>query len=321
MENSVFLIDLPRLEGQKQLKSDLPQFGQSLLEFLESMTLSPDVIDGVLKFDFSKTKGLAFVHTIGGTHFGDALQKTGYFGLNRAIRTLGMQSDSSLQLDLLSSSIGSLTEKFLSTIYLAAQGAILPADGKITPLKLASKFRIFFPTNATVERSIGGPGNGGTINLQKKWWEAPTFPRSLFHDHHSVRRGLLSHSKIIFARGLSSDKDGAKPLAWAYVGSANLSESAWGKTVIDSVKKEPKLNCRNWECGVVVPISDDRIAQDQATMVHTRDPGDLDEIDENEDQKVVVPSMEVFNAILDVPMEWPGEPIGTRRPWFFNERR
>ncbi|RSL56141.1 hypothetical protein CEP51_014436 [Fusarium floridanum] len=39
---------------------------------------------------------------------------------------------------------------------------------------------------------------------------------------------------------------------WAYVGSANLSESAWGRIVKDRATGQPKMSCRNWESGVVV---------------------------------------------------------------------
>ncbi len=52
-----------------------------------------------------------------------------------------------------------------------------------------------------------------------KWWNAATFPRPLLRDAKSTRAGMLIHSKIMYARG---DKG-----AFAYVGSANLSESAW----------------------------------------------------------------------------------------------
>jgi hypothetical protein len=37
-------------------------------------------------------------------------------------------------------------------------------------------------------------------------------------DCKSIRPGMLMHSKMLFVRGAR---------AWAYIGSANLSESAW----------------------------------------------------------------------------------------------
>ncbi|KAF5614329.1 Tyrosyl-DNA phosphodiesterase 1 [Fusarium subglutinans] len=44
-------------------------------------------------------------------------------------------------------------------------------------------------------------------------------------------------------------------LGWVYIGSANLSESAWGRIVKDRATGQPKMSCRNWESGVVVRIS------------------------------------------------------------------
>ncbi|TDZ34066.1 hypothetical protein CTRI78_v011646 [Colletotrichum trifolii] len=65
----------------------------------------------------------------------------------------------------------------------------------------------------------------GTICVQEKWWKSSTFPRELLRDCESAREGLLLHSKAIFVRGNCCGGGGSGP--WAYVGSANLSESAW----------------------------------------------------------------------------------------------
>ena len=65
MENSVFLIDLPRrADGAVGDKDDLTAFGKELVYFLEAQQLDSKVIDGVLKFDFSQTHHLAFVHSM-----------------------------------------------------------------------------------------------------------------------------------------------------------------------------------------------------------------------------------------------------------------
>lgn len=66
--------------------------------------------------------------------------------------------------------------------------------------------------------------SAGTITFQSGWWKAPTFPRELLRDCVCRRRGLLIHSKVVFVRHAPSDGATA---GWAYVGSANLSESAW----------------------------------------------------------------------------------------------
>lgn len=88
--------------------------------------------------------------------------------------------------------------------------------------------------------------------------------------------------------------------AWAYVGSANLSESAWGRLVKDRTTKAPKLTCRNWECGVLIPVHQ-----------LTRD---------DEATKDTVCSMEVFQPQVPVPMLFPGEVYGGRKPWYFTEQ-
>jgi hypothetical protein len=65
MENSVFLVDLPRrTDGAAARKDRLTGFGRELVYFLEQQEVDRKVIDGVLKFDFSQTSHLAFVHSM-----------------------------------------------------------------------------------------------------------------------------------------------------------------------------------------------------------------------------------------------------------------
>lgn len=109
--------------------------------------------------------------------------------------------------------------------------------------------RVFFPSRETVLQSKGGKEvcfplalanaapsrqcpyqsntkqGAGTICFQSKWWQAPSFPRQVLRDCKSVRPGVLMHSKIIYIRPNDPGIRWNKCLA--YVGSANLSESAW----------------------------------------------------------------------------------------------
>jgi hypothetical protein len=111
--------------------------------------------------------------------------------------------------------------------------------------RIKNRFRIYFPSHDTVNESRGGLEAAGTICFQPQWWNSSTFPRSLVHDCKSVRTGLLMHNKVAFAFTYINEvltflfqllfARPAKQLntsngdvdAWAYVGSANLSESAW----------------------------------------------------------------------------------------------
>jgi hypothetical protein len=65
MENSMFLIDLPRKEdGVVGDRQDLTKFGEEIIHFLEKQRVGTNVIEGVLKHDFLQTAHLAFVHSM-----------------------------------------------------------------------------------------------------------------------------------------------------------------------------------------------------------------------------------------------------------------
>lgn len=222
MENTVFLIDLPRLSPKSSTSASpkMTNFGEDLIHFLGAMDLEQSIIDSMRHFDFSATIDLAFVHTIGGanTSDGPSWRRTGYCGLGRAISQLGLATEDPLNIDYITSSVGSLNTAFLTTLYLAAQGdqGIAVYNWRTTPASKLSKvvdrnmqtaqqtaqkqmaagFRIYFPSLETVQASTGGPNNGGTICFQSKWWNAPTFPRNLLRDCKSQREGMLMHNKV-----------------------------------------------------------------------------------------------------------------------------
>lgn len=229
--------------------------------------------------------------------------RTGYPGLSQAVNDLGLASKLPIEVDFASSSLGNLNEDFLKTIYTAAQGqqtgeATIRASLKhSTSTDLKNRFRIYFPTHETVASSSGGTNAAGTITLQRQWWSGPKFPKQLMRDYLSSRIGLLSHNKLLLVRGEHlAESEKKQPIAWAYTGSANLSESAWGKVVQDRSKGHPlKINCRNWECGVVFPVMIDSVGEG-------------------------VPSIDVFRASIDVPFEYPGKEYSGRQPWFFMEQ-
>ncbi|KAF8851122.1 phospholipase D/nuclease [Acephala macrosclerotiorum] len=310
MENVCFLIDLPRLpEGESTELTT--QFGIELSYFLSALGIDQSIVVSLKKFDFSKTANIGFVHTIGGSH-NMAWQRTGYCGLGKFVQELGSDTDEALEIDFLTASIGSLNEDFVKAMCLACQGDDGLTEygwrtGKSTRGKghgetkrkpsddLLSRCRVYFPTEQTVSRSKGGTKSGRTICFQEKDYNLEQFPKYLMRDSISKRQGMLMHSKMIFIRGSKK--------AMAYVGSANLSESAWGKLVKDRTSKQPKLNCRNWECGVLLSASG-------STM--TRKPSES----EAGGQSL---GMEVFDGVVPVPMLTPGEPYGARKPWYFSQ--
>ncbi|CZT50198.1 uncharacterized protein RSE6_11139 [Rhynchosporium secalis] len=316
MENVTFLIDLPRLPTGKAA-TELTYFAEELLFFASALGLDQTTLNSLRYFDWSRTSQIAFIHSIGGSHADPQIWKrTGYCGLGNAVQKLGLATDDALEIDFLAASIGSLTETFLASLYLAAQGdnGLVEYElrtGKSARNKALSEterelydslnnhFRIYFPSAETIAKSHGGTGCGGTICFQSKWYDSQSFPRHLMHDCKSHRLGILMHSKMMFVRGRA--KNGNSNVAWAYVGSANLSESAWGRLVKDKTTKEPKLTLRNWECGVLIR-SGDKMSTDRKEA----EKGSL--------------GMDVFSGYIPIPMQVPGDQYGHRRPWFFMDR-
>jgi hypothetical protein len=197
-------------------------------------------------------------------------------------------------LDYAASSLGAINDTFLQRIYLAACGQPFTEASQI-PNDMRKHIRIYFPTNDAVQKSVGGPDCGGIITLTPQHYTAPTFPRECLRNYDSTRRGMLSHNKLLFARGVDVND---KPFAWIYIGSANVSDSAWGAQKVLKSGQMGSLNVRNWECGIVMRVEDESVAK--------KGRGD-------------VPGMNVFEGTVEVPFVVPGEEYGDREPWFFKD--
>ena len=72
-----------------------------------------------------------------------------------------------------------------------------------------------------------------------------------------------------------------------------------GRLVKDTITKKPKLNCRNWECGVVIPLLTSEETQSTSETV-SRPPNGL----------------EIFDGKVPVPMQGPARPMRLSKPWF-----
>ncbi|KAJ5205467.1 Tyrosyl-DNA phosphodiesterase [Penicillium cf. griseofulvum] len=319
MENTVFLIDLPKLEVPDAGKT---QFYKELVYFLQASELHRNIIKKLDDFDFSETKRYAFVHTVGGTNTEDKWQRTGFSGLGRAVKTLGLETKAPINVDYVASSLGNINTPFLRSIYLACKGdnALLDyelrtANKRDTALVTAHNrecldhFRIYFPSDATVREVHNNPKHAiGTICFNPAWWSGANFPRDTLRDCVS-ERGVLMHNKLAFVHPSTpiDMPDNKECRGWAYVGSANLSESAWGRIVKDPKTKLLKMNCRNWECGVLVPI------------INEKKSGEKDKAAETQGTVPSAPlPAEVFGDTVPVPMRVPAVPLTeNRKPFFF----
>ncbi|KAL4999081.1 tyrosyl-DNA phosphodiesterase-domain-containing protein [Aspergillus recurvatus] len=354
MENSVFLIDLPKKDASTS--GDSTSFYKDLVHFLKASVLHGSIIAKLENFDFSKTAQFAFVHTIGGSHWGDSWRHTGYCGLGRSLSSLGLRANKPMNLDFVTSSLGSINADFMKSIYLAAQGdsglteltlrtaKTFPAKSLADPRRLIpastadewkDRIRVYFPSEDTILKSRGGPNSAGTICFQERWFENGKFPRSVLRDCVSAREGLVMHNKILYVQ---PDEPFSLPgnkqcLGWAYVGSANLSESAWGRLVYDRTKKQPKLNCRNWECGVVIPVVeekkniDDPDASTEGDTEEETEPRTGDQPGKSKgvagkDKEENGGLLDIFRDTVPVPMRLPGqryEGQRGRQPWYYSK--
>lgn len=295
MENSLFLIDLPRrADGEIGQITELMHFGHELVDFLKAQKLRDNVIEGVLKFDFSRTEKFGFVHAIPGEQTSHFSSRTGLPGLKTTLRKLGLDKVdmATMELDYAASSLGALKQSFLKQLYQSAAGL-----SQAVPDNFLERIRIYFPTHETVTNSTGGPDAAGIISFNRSFYNNPSFPKKCMRDYRSTRQGVLSHNKIMLVRGRRSD---GTPVAWAYVGSANLSESAWGSQRELKAGGLGKLTLRNWECGVVVPVPAETLAALKLADGQ-------------------VPPMTVFKGVVEIPFEYPGEPYGKKEPWFFRD--
>ncbi|KAK4242628.1 hypothetical protein C8A03DRAFT_11236 [Achaetomium macrosporum] len=315
MENMVFIIDIPKFTTAEEREAQrLTPFAEELLCFLRAQQLDEKLVNSLLNYDFAETSRYHFVHTIPGSHVSeDAWKRTGYCGLGRAVSALGLSTPDPIELDFVCASLGAVNYSLLLALYYACQGdSGLKEYGKrITGNKtkgassakdeamLRDHMRVYFPSRDTVLQSKGGKDAAGTICCLSKWWQAATFPREVLRDCRSLRKGLLMHSKVIYVRHRQASPGSSGAGGFAYVGSANLSESAWGRLVRDRTTGKPKLTCRNWFCGVLIPVQG-----------NSSDATDLS----------------VFTGQVPVPMEWPSRPYasdgGSRSeitPWFYQE--
>ncbi|KAL2257244.1 hypothetical protein VTK26DRAFT_448 [Humicola hyalothermophila] len=309
MENMVFIIDLPRLEtAEQRAAQEMTPFADDLFYFLRAQGLDENLVASLRNYDFSETSRYGFVHTIAGSHTAEeAWKRTGYCGLGRAVTALGLGTSDPIEMDFVCASLGAVNNNLLGALYYACQGdsglkeyelRTAGRKGKHGPsgegsmAVVRTHTRVYFPSRETVLQSKGGTDGAGTICFQRRWWQAESFPHQVLHDCKSVREGLVMHSKILYAHSQNSVLS-SSTIRFAYVGSANLSESAWGRLVKDRATGRPKLVCRNWECGVLVRVSSD----------------DTD------------------GPLVPIPMQWPSQAFtdsdassAKKTPWFYQER-
>jgi hypothetical protein len=97
-----------------------------------------------------------------------------------------------------------------------------------------------------------------------------------------------------------------------------------GRLVSDRTTKQPKLNCRNWECGVVIPILRDSYPGHETQGGDGNGTGDEKGGGKGKEKEEDETLLDIFKGTVPVPMRVPGrryEGFGgaSRKPWYFME--
>lgn len=258
-DNHWYIHDLPKLSSRN--KDRVSDFEADLLAHLQSLSTPQAFINSIQgMYDYSGVK-VHLITSIPGTHSGPRAQQFGLLRLRRVVKELGLnlarkKSKEEIRLEVCTASLGNLSAKWLGGFFDCALGKgflEVPEPSCEVPKEL----KLFYPTNNDVMAGEGEP-QPGAANISchtRPWPSASKAVKNIFHHYHSKDTGQLFHQKLIMA--YNPKKIHAVPY-YIYVGSANLSQSAWGALEKDKrgnveVCDLKLVKTMNFECGVVVP--------------------------------------------------------------------
>lgn len=257
-DNHWYIHDLPKLPVRKKPSSD---FETGLLAHLQALGTPQEFLDSIQgRYDYSSVK-VQLVTSVPGVHSGTKAENHGLLRLRRVVKDLDLnlaraKSKNQLRLEVCAASIGNLNAKWLDGFFDCAIGR-KRIQVPETDCDVPSELKIFYPTTEDVNDANGEPqpGSGNIGCHTRPWPAAPKAVQNLFHHYHSKDAGRIFHQKLIMA--YNPDDPAAVP-RYVYVGSANLSQSAWGALENDKRGNEATCDLKlvkttNYECGVVVP--------------------------------------------------------------------
>lgn len=257
-DNHWYIHDLPKLATQQQ-QGQMSIFESDLLVHLKALGTPAEFITSIHgKFDYSTVK-VHLATSVPGTYSGTKAQDCGLLRLRQIIRGLDLnlaqkKRQGKLQIEVCAASLGNLSVRWLDGFYDCALGRkyLEVTDDCEVP----SDLKLFYPTVEDI-RSADEEAQHGASNIGchvRPWKEAPEAAKNIFHRYRSKDSGKLFHQKLILA--WNPQMPTSLPY-YVYIGSANLSSSAWG--TLENDKKGNRATCdlklvktSNFECGVVI---------------------------------------------------------------------
>lgn len=257
-DNHWYIHDMPKRTSPRQIPTS--DFEVDFLAHLKALGTPLEFIESIQGiYDYSTVK-VHLVTSAPGTYSGAKAEQSGLLRLRHIIKGLDLnlaqkKRQGKLQLEVCTASLGNLSAKWLDGFYDCALGRkFIETTGDP---EVPRDLKLFYPTAGDV-RETDEEAQHGASNIGchiRPWPQAPEAIKRLFHHYHSKDAGKLFHQKIILA--YDPLELTASPY-YIYIGSANLSSSAWG--VLEKDKKENEATCdlklvrtSNFECGVLVP--------------------------------------------------------------------
>ncbi|KAK7926499.1 hypothetical protein PG985_003497 [Apiospora marii] len=273
-DNHWYIHDVPRRSG---LATRPPAgFEGTLLAHLEALGTPAAFLDSVRgRYDYGTLK-VYLVTSHPGTFVGPGkAEQHGLLRLRKVVKHLGLglgegeksehdKDNDEVRLDICPASVGNLSARWLTAFHQCALGQqeieLTPGDEEENDDDaLFEKMRLFYPSVDDV-RNDPADSKDAASNIGchlRPWEKAPQAVQRLFHNYRSRDAGRLFHQKLVMAYDPREPEDTPH---YVYIGSANLSQSAWGALAEDKRKGGNAATCdtkltgvTNFECGVVIP--------------------------------------------------------------------
>ncbi|KAI1333312.1 tyrosyl-DNA phosphodiesterase-domain-containing protein [Xylariaceae sp. FL0255] len=250
-DNHFYIHDCPKLSEPS--RSSPAGFEADLLAHMAVLGAPEQFLASIRGvYDYSGVK-VYLITSVPGVCAGAKAEQHGLLRLRRVIKQLGLPPFE--KLEVCTASVGNISAKWLSMFDECVRGkdTLKATYG----LSTVPDMKLFYPTVSDV-KNASEVARQGASNIGchiRPWDTAPIEIKRIFHHYESKDKGCLFHQKFILAY---NPKAQDKPPCFVYIGSANLSQSAWGMLEHDkrgnkntSDKKLTKIT--NFECGVLIP--------------------------------------------------------------------
>lgn len=249
-----YIQDFPLKSGNSSEDEQNSEYENNLTSYLQSYrhqsnlcatTLLPQetLVQRIHRSDF-RSASVRLIPSIPGYHRLDA--RLGHLELKRCIKSYASPVDRNTRIVCQFSSIGSLTEKYLSELQES-----MSAKGTKYPTRSNLELSLVYPTVQEIRASVQGYQGGGSVPGTMKNVTKP-FLRRLFcrwASPSSLSNPIWKSRNVPHIKTYYQTSSDNESMSWLVLSSHNLSKAAWGDA-INSKWGGRRLFIRHWELGV-----------------------------------------------------------------------